>query len=77
MQSLTEPQVLFCTNASQNPNSGGPGSGGLTSQPRGTVRRQGGLKAEYLVDVVSYTQVRGLPFRADELVDALAEVIGR
>jgi 2-oxoglutarate ferredoxin oxidoreductase subunit alpha len=35
------------------------------------------LKAEYLVDVVSYTQVRGLPFRADELVDALAEVIGR
>jgi 2-oxoglutarate ferredoxin oxidoreductase subunit alpha len=35
------------------------------------------LKAEYLVDVVSYTQVRGLPFRADELVDALTEVIGR
>lgn len=35
------------------------------------------LTAEYLVDVVSYTQVRGLPFRADELVDALAEVIGR
>jgi len=35
------------------------------------------LRAEYLADVVSYTQVRGLPFRADELVDALAEVIGR
>jgi 2-oxoglutarate/2-oxoacid ferredoxin oxidoreductase subunit alpha len=35
------------------------------------------LRAEYLVDVVSYTQVRGLPFRADELVDALTEVIGR
>ena len=26
------------------------------------------LRAEYLVDVDSYTQVRGLPFRADELV---------
>jgi 2-oxoglutarate ferredoxin oxidoreductase subunit alpha len=33
------------------------------------------LRAKYLVDVVSYTQVRGLPFRADELVDALKEVI--
>lgn len=30
MQSITEPQVLFGSNASQNPNSGGPGSGGLT-----------------------------------------------
>ncbi len=35
------------------------------------------LRAEYLVDVVSFTQVRGLPFRADELVEALTEVIGR
>jgi 2-oxoglutarate ferredoxin oxidoreductase subunit alpha len=35
------------------------------------------LRAEYLIDVVSYTQVRGLPFYADELVDALTEVIGR
>jgi 2-oxoglutarate ferredoxin oxidoreductase subunit alpha len=35
------------------------------------------LKAEYLVDTVSYTQVSGLPFRADELVGALAEVVGR
>jgi 2-oxoglutarate ferredoxin oxidoreductase subunit alpha len=33
------------------------------------------LRARYLIDVVSYTQVRGLPFRADELVDALQEVI--
>ncbi len=35
------------------------------------------LRAQFLVDVVSYTQVRGLPFRADELVDALKEVIAR
>jgi 2-oxoglutarate/2-oxoacid ferredoxin oxidoreductase subunit alpha len=35
------------------------------------------LRARYLVDVVSYTQVRGLPFRADELVDTLKEVISR
>jgi 2-oxoglutarate ferredoxin oxidoreductase subunit alpha len=35
------------------------------------------LKAEYLVDVVGYTQVRGLPFCADELVEALSEVIGQ
>jgi 2-oxoglutarate ferredoxin oxidoreductase subunit alpha len=35
------------------------------------------LRAEYLVDVVSHTQVRGLPLRADELVDTLAEEIGR
>jgi 2-oxoglutarate/2-oxoacid ferredoxin oxidoreductase subunit alpha len=33
------------------------------------------LRARYLIDVVSYTQVQGLPFRADELVDALKEVI--
>lgn len=35
------------------------------------------LRARYLVDVVSYTQVRGLPFRADELVVALKEVIAQ
>ncbi len=33
------------------------------------------LRAAYLVEVDSFTQVRGLPFRADELVVALAEVI--
>jgi len=35
------------------------------------------LRARFLVDVISYTQVRGAPFRSDELEQALAEVIGR
>jgi 2-oxoglutarate ferredoxin oxidoreductase subunit alpha len=33
------------------------------------------LRARYLVDVHSYTQVRGLPFRAGELADVLKGVI--
>ncbi|REF37135.1 2-oxoacid:acceptor oxidoreductase subunit alpha [Thermasporomyces composti] len=34
------------------------------------------LRARYLVDVVSYNRVRGLPFTAAELVDAITEVVG-
>ncbi len=33
------------------------------------------LRAKYLVDVVSYNQVRGLPFTAGELVDVLATTL--
>lgn len=33
------------------------------------------LRAKYLVDVVSYNQVRGLPFRAEELEEVLTNVI--
>ncbi len=33
------------------------------------------LRAEYLVDVHSHTQVRGLPFRAAELAAVLQDVI--
>ncbi|GLY53793.1 2-oxoacid:acceptor oxidoreductase subunit alpha [Lentzea sp. NBRC 102530] len=33
------------------------------------------LRAKYLVDVQSYTKVQGLPFKAEELQDVLADVI--
>jgi 2-oxoglutarate ferredoxin oxidoreductase subunit alpha len=33
------------------------------------------LRAKYLVDAVSYTTVQGLPFKAEELQDVLADVI--
>jgi 2-oxoglutarate ferredoxin oxidoreductase subunit alpha len=33
------------------------------------------LRARYLVDVVSHTEVRGLALRADELVPVLKELI--
>ncbi|MET9228411.1 2-oxoacid:acceptor oxidoreductase subunit alpha [Lentzea sp. NPDC003310] len=33
------------------------------------------LRAKYLVDAVSYTKVQGLPFKAEELQDVLADVI--
>jgi len=33
------------------------------------------LRARFLVDAISYTQVRGMPFKSDELVDALRDVI--
>jgi 2-oxoglutarate ferredoxin oxidoreductase subunit alpha len=33
------------------------------------------LRAKYLIDVVSHTQVRGLPFRAAELAGVLQDVI--
>jgi 2-oxoglutarate ferredoxin oxidoreductase subunit alpha len=33
------------------------------------------LRGKYLVDVVSYNQVRGLPFRAEELEEVLTNVI--
>jgi 2-oxoglutarate/2-oxoacid ferredoxin oxidoreductase subunit alpha len=35
------------------------------------------LRAKYLVDVESHTQVRGLPFRAAELAGVIHEVIDR
>jgi 2-oxoglutarate/2-oxoacid ferredoxin oxidoreductase subunit alpha len=35
------------------------------------------LRSEYLVDVISYTKVRGLPFKAEELQGVLQEVIDR
>jgi len=33
------------------------------------------LRGRYLVDVISYNRVRGLPFRAAELAEAIEEVI--
>ncbi|MEU0885107.1 2-oxoacid:acceptor oxidoreductase subunit alpha [Lentzea sp. NPDC005914] len=33
------------------------------------------LRAKYLVDAMSYTKVQGLPFKAEELQDVLADVI--
>jgi 2-oxoglutarate ferredoxin oxidoreductase subunit alpha len=33
------------------------------------------LRAKYLIDVISYNQVRGLPFRAAELAAVLQDVI--
>jgi 2-oxoglutarate ferredoxin oxidoreductase subunit alpha len=33
------------------------------------------LRAKYLVDVISYNRVRGLPFRAAELAEAIEEVL--
>ncbi len=33
------------------------------------------LRGRYLIDVVSYTQVRGLPFKAAELAAVIEEVI--
>jgi 2-oxoglutarate ferredoxin oxidoreductase subunit alpha len=35
----------------------------------------GMLRAKYLVDVISYNRVRGLPFRAEELAGVLEQVI--
>jgi 2-oxoglutarate ferredoxin oxidoreductase subunit alpha len=34
------------------------------------------LRARYLVDVVSYNRVRGMPFSAKELVGAITELAG-
>jgi 2-oxoglutarate ferredoxin oxidoreductase subunit alpha len=33
------------------------------------------LRARYLVDVIGYNQVRGLPFRASELAEVFKGVI--
>jgi 2-oxoglutarate ferredoxin oxidoreductase subunit alpha len=33
------------------------------------------VRAEYLVDARSYTQVRGLPFKAEQLATVLKEAI--
>ena len=33
------------------------------------------IRAKYLVDALSFTQVRGMPFKADELADMLQGVI--
>ncbi len=35
------------------------------------------IRAKYLVDAISVTQVRGLPFKADELAEMLQGVIRR
>ena len=35
------------------------------------------LRAKYLVDVVGYNHVRGLPLRAAELADAITNLITR
>ena len=35
------------------------------------------LRGRYLVDVIGYNKVRGLPFKAEELADVLQEVIDR
>ena len=33
------------------------------------------VRAEFLVDAVGYNQVRGLPFRAGELADAMEALL--
>ena len=33
------------------------------------------LRAKYLVDIISYNQVRGMPFKSEELADVIVEVI--
>ena len=33
------------------------------------------IRAKYLVDAISYNQVRGLPFKTQELVDAIKDVV--
>ena len=33
------------------------------------------LRAKYLIDAISVTQVRGLPFKADELAEMLQGVV--
>ena len=33
------------------------------------------LRARYLVDVISYNQVRGMPFKSDELRQVIEDVI--
>jgi 2-oxoglutarate/2-oxoacid ferredoxin oxidoreductase subunit alpha len=33
------------------------------------------LRAKYLVDIVGYTQVRGLPFKADELAGVISDLV--
>ena len=35
------------------------------------------LRAKYLVDVISYNQVRGLPFKAEELANVIEDVMSR
>jgi 2-oxoglutarate ferredoxin oxidoreductase subunit alpha len=35
------------------------------------------LRAKYLVDVIGYNHVRGLPLRADELAEAITKEITR
>ena len=33
------------------------------------------LRAKFLVDTIGYNQVRGLPFKTQELMDAIKEVV--
>jgi 2-oxoglutarate ferredoxin oxidoreductase subunit alpha len=35
------------------------------------------IRAKYLVDVVGYNQVRGLPLKAAELADAIGELVAK
>jgi 2-oxoglutarate ferredoxin oxidoreductase subunit alpha len=35
------------------------------------------LRARYLVDIVGYNQVRGLPLKAAELADAIGELVAK
>jgi 2-oxoglutarate ferredoxin oxidoreductase subunit alpha len=39
--------------------------------------RTGGKANRYLVDVIGYNKVRGLPFKAEELSTAIKDVINR
>ena len=33
------------------------------------------LRAAYLVDAISYNQIKGLPFKTQELMDAIKDVV--
>jgi 2-oxoglutarate ferredoxin oxidoreductase subunit alpha len=33
------------------------------------------IRAKYLVDAIGFNQVRGLPFKTQELVDAIKDVV--
>ena len=33
------------------------------------------LRAKYLVDIISYNQVRGMPFKSDELAGVITDVL--
>ena len=35
------------------------------------------IRGRYLVDAISYNQVRGMPFRADELASVITEVVSQ
>jgi 2-oxoglutarate ferredoxin oxidoreductase subunit alpha len=33
------------------------------------------IRGRFLVDAISFTQVRGMPFKADELAEAIKDVV--